>query len=137
MLGACGECGKALVYNVHDLPFCIRCDGLRISDFCPWCGCKTKDGVIEEDHVWFCVECGRSRDFEFSHYDMGSGSAKSGMPKLFWSAYRYMRRELRDATKWKWLVLLVIIEILRLRVEMQHLAFGREVLDKIEYIAHG
>jgi len=94
LLGEC-ECGIALRYNRYNDPYCERCDGLRIGEVCPGCGRPTKDGVVERDHTWFCVDCGYFRDYEISHYDMGSGAAKPGIRKLYWSCWRWWRRRMR------------------------------------------
>jgi hypothetical protein len=94
LLGEC-ECGIALRYNRYNDPYCERCDGLRIGEVCPGCGRPTKDGVVERDHTWFCVDCGYFRDYEISHFDMGSGAAKPGIRKLYWSCWRWWRRRMR------------------------------------------
>ena len=92
MLGTCQECGNALAYNIYNHPYCVRCDGLRVAVVCPYCGHNTAGGVFEEEFAWYCEYCGAPRDPEFSHYDMGSGSAKPGIKKLFWTIYHESRR---------------------------------------------
>jgi len=98
LLGKC-ECGIRLRYNRYNDPYCERCDGLRIAAVCPGCGRPSEDGVEEINHRWFCVDCGYYRDYEFSHYDMGAGSAEPGIGKLYWSCWRWLRRWRRRARR--------------------------------------
>jgi hypothetical protein len=53
---------------------------------------------------------------------------------ISWQLYRAYGEFIENASHWKWVIVLIIVECLRLWVELQHLGVARELLDKIEMV---